>query len=65
MPIEGVHSEWLLNKIELKNKKLISKENVIKEIRKTPSKIVVMIGSGDIGVLINDVVKELKNKGIS
>ena len=65
MPIEGVHSEWLLNKIELKNKKLISKENVIKEIRKTPSKIVVMIGAGDIGVLINDVVKELKNKGIS
>ena len=60
LPIEGVNSDWLLNKIELENKKLISKKNVIKEIKKSTAKIIVMIGAGDIGVLINDVVSELK-----
>jgi UDP-N-acetylmuramate--alanine ligase len=60
LPIEGVNSDWLLNKIELENKKLISKKNVIIEIKKSTAKIIVMIGAGDIGVLINDVVSELK-----
>ena len=65
LPIEGVNSDWLLNKIELENKKLISKKNVIKEIKKSTAKIIVMIGAGDIGVLINDVVSELKQVEIS
>ena len=65
LPIEGVNSSWLLNKIDLENKKLISKENVVEEIKKSSAKIIVMLGAGDIGVLINDVVKELNNKVIS
>jgi UDP-N-acetylmuramate--alanine ligase len=65
LPIEGVNSDWLLNKIDLKNKKVISKKNVITEIKKSSAKIIVMIGAGDIGVLINDVVKELKIKELS
>ena len=60
LPIEGVNSAWLLNKIDLENKKLIAKENVINEIKKSSAKIIVMIGAGDIGVLINEVVSELK-----
>ena len=62
LPIEGVNSSWLLNKINSKNKKLITKENVINEVKKSSAKIIVMIGAGDIGALINDVVKELKHK---
>lgn len=65
LPIEGVNSEWLLSKINLKSKKVVEKNDVIKEIQKSPSKLIVMIGAGDIGVLINDVVKELNQKEIN
>ncbi|WKD85842.1 UDP-N-acetylmuramate--L-alanine ligase [Polaribacter huanghezhanensis] len=65
LPIEGVNSEWLLGKINSKNKKVITKNDVITEIQKSSAKIIVMIGAGDIGALINDVVKELKQKELS
>ncbi|MBL4643818.1 MAG: UDP-N-acetylmuramate--L-alanine ligase [Flavobacteriaceae bacterium] len=60
-PIEGVNSEWLLNKVDLEKKKIVSKENLIKDIKNSDAKIVVMLGAGDIGMLINEVVNELKN----
>jgi len=64
-PIKGVNSEWLLGKIELESKKLVSKEDLIKDIKKSDAKIVVMLGAGDVGVLVNDVVNELKNTNIN
>jgi UDP-N-acetylmuramate--alanine ligase len=60
LPIEGVNSTWLLNKIELENKKLVAKENLIKDIKNSEAKVIVMLGAGDIGVLIDDVVDKLK-----
>jgi UDP-N-acetylmuramate--alanine ligase len=60
LPIEGVNSEWLLNKIELEKKKLVSKENLIKDIKNSDAKVIVMLGAGDIGMMISDVVNELK-----
>jgi UDP-N-acetylmuramate--alanine ligase len=60
VPIEGVNSTWLLNKVELEKKKLVSKENLIKEIKNSEAKVIVMLGAGDIGILVNEVVKELK-----
>ena len=65
MPIEGVDSAWLLSKIDSKNKKLVTKNNITTEIKVSSAKIIVMIGAGDIGVLINDVVKELKQKQLN
>jgi UDP-N-acetylmuramate--alanine ligase len=34
LPMEGITSEWLLGKVDHKNKKLISKEDVISGLRK-------------------------------
>ena len=65
LPIEGVDSAWLLSKIDSKNKKLVTKNNITTEIKVSSAKIIVMIGAGDIGVLINDVVKELKQKQLN
>ena len=65
LPIEGVNSEWLLRKINSKSKKVVEKNNVITEIQKSSAKVIVMIGAGDIGVLINDVVKEINQKKIN
>ena len=59
LPIEGVDSNWLLNKIKLDKKQLIAKEDVLKAIRKSNATVVVMIGAGDIGVLIEKVKSTL------
>ena len=58
-PISGVTSEWLLGKINHQNKKLTQKNNLIKDIKKSNAKVVAMLGAGDIGVMINEVTKEL------
>ncbi len=62
LPIEGITSSWLLNKIKTKNKQLSSKKDAINKIKKSSVKIVAMLGAGDIGLLVNDVKEELINK---
>ena len=62
LPIEGVNSTWLLNKIELEKKELIKKEKVVEKIKNSKAKVVCMLGAGDIGVLINEVVEVLNVK---
>ncbi|QNM84387.1 UDP-N-acetylmuramate--L-alanine ligase [Polaribacter pectinis] len=58
-PIPGVNSEWLLNKINNSQKKLVQKNNLLKDIKNSSAKVVVMLGAGDIGVLINEVTNQL------
>lgn len=62
LPIEGITSGWLLSKMDLENKKLVSKEKLSNEVLKSESKIVVMIGAGDIGLLVEEVKDSLKEK---
>ena len=59
LPIEGVNSDWLLHKINNANKKLTYRENLVSEIKKSDAKIIVMLGAGDIGVMVEEVKKEL------
>ena len=59
VPITGVDASWLLNKIENRHKKLTQNKNLIKDIKNSSANVVVMLGAGDIGVLINEVTKEL------
>lgn len=59
LPIKGVSSSWLLDKIDLELKKIISKNEVLINIKKSSAKVIVMMGAGDIGILINDVVNEI------
>jgi UDP-N-acetylmuramate--alanine ligase len=55
LPIAGVSSEWLFHKIENKHKKLVQKNNLIKDIKNSTAKVVVMLGAGDIGEMANEV----------
>ena len=55
LPIEGVTSKWLLDKIENSNKKLIQKTEIINEIKKSEAQIVLTIGAGDIGVEVKHI----------
>ena len=58
-PIEGVSSLWLLEKILNKNKKITHKNNLVKDIKNSNASIVAMLGSGDIGKMVEDVKTEL------
>ncbi len=62
MPIEGVNSKWLLTKMTNINKQLVSKENLIEAIKNSDEKIIVTIGAGDIGELVNDIKTALLAK---
>ncbi|MBV1887801.1 MAG: UDP-N-acetylmuramate--L-alanine ligase [Urechidicola sp.] len=61
-PIEGITSKWLLDKINCANKKLSSKGDLVSSIKDSKSKVIIMIGAGDIGVLVETVKKELLNE---
>ncbi|WP_136480053.1 UDP-N-acetylmuramate--L-alanine ligase [Cognatitamlana onchidii] len=58
-PIEGVTSSWLLSKIKNSDKKLVSKSNLLNEIRKSDSNIILTIGAGDIGEEVEQIKKGL------
>ncbi|PKH66283.1 UDP-N-acetylmuramate--L-alanine ligase [Flavobacterium sp. ALD4] len=59
LPMEGITSEWLLGKVDNKNKKLVSKENVIGAVLESDAHIIVTIGAGDIGELVGSIKKAL------
>jgi UDP-N-acetylmuramate--alanine ligase len=58
-PIVGINSEWLLGKVVGKNKKMTKKNNLVKDIKKSSAKVVVMLGAGDIGIMVNYVTNQL------
>ena len=57
-PIEGVTSEWLLQKINNPKKKLIAKSGLIEEIKKQAPEVLVTMGAGDIGLEVVKIEKE-------
>jgi UDP-N-acetylmuramate--alanine ligase len=62
LPMEGITSSWLLNKIANSNKKLITKSELNLELKKTDAKIIVTIGAGDIGEMVLEIKNILNEK---
>ncbi|MFZ4105370.1 UDP-N-acetylmuramate--L-alanine ligase [Flavobacterium sp.] len=52
LPIEGITSSWLLEKMTNENKKLVSKVDLIPTILESDATVIVTIGAGDIGELV-------------
>lgn len=52
LPIEGVTSGWLLEKVKLENKRLVSPEDVLKIVESEKPELVVTVGAGDIDRLV-------------
>ena len=61
IPIEGINSQMLLNKISNKNKMLCSKEELIEVLLKKKTDIILTIGAGDIDALVEPIEKSFKN----
>jgi UDP-N-acetylmuramate--alanine ligase len=59
LPIEGITSEWLLAKVDNKNKKLVKQETLIGAILESDAQVIVTIGAGDIGELVGSIKKAL------
>jgi UDP-N-acetylmuramate--alanine ligase len=59
LPMEGITSAWLLDKIENKNKKLVQKQEIISLLKTSDAPVIVTIGAGDIGEMVPQIKKEL------
>ncbi|MEO2071483.1 MAG: UDP-N-acetylmuramate--L-alanine ligase [Zunongwangia sp.] len=61
-PIEGVDSQWLLEKINNPNKQLVKREELSAKIITSKAKIVLMLGAGDIGNEVETVKRALEDE---
>lgn len=61
-PIEGINSQMLLDKMKLKNKFLVKKEQVIDFLRTHPIEVLMTLGAGDIDGLIEPIEALLKER---
>jgi UDP-N-acetylmuramate--alanine ligase len=59
LPIEGVTSTMLLDKMELKNKRLISKSDVVALIAAEQPELLLTVGAGDIDTLVEPLKQVL------
>ena len=62
LPIEGITSKWLLEKIENPNKKLVSKHDLVPLLKMSDATVIVTIGAGDIGEMVPEIKKVLDEK---
>ncbi len=57
LPIPGVTAEMILKKMNLKNKRLTSKKEFLKTIEAKRPEVLLSLGAGDIGAMVNDIKK--------
>jgi UDP-N-acetylmuramate--alanine ligase len=55
LPMKGVSSEMILEKMSLQNRRVLSKEGVKNWVEESAPPLLVMAGAGDIDVLIQEV----------
>ena len=59
LPMEGVTSQWLMNKMTSENKILVTKEDLIPSILASDARIIVTIGAGDLGEMVPSIKNAL------
>ena len=59
LPMEGINSQWLMDKMINTNKKLVAKNDLIARILESDATIIVTIGAGDIGELVPSIKKAI------
>lgn len=61
-PIEGVTSKMLLEKVTIKNKELVSKEELINKLNIKNIDILLTLGAGDIDKMVKPIKELIKSK---
>jgi UDP-N-acetylmuramate--alanine ligase len=59
LPMEGITSQWLMDKMTNKHKKLVQKQELITSILDSDATVIVTIGAGDIGEMVPSIKKAL------
>ena len=59
LPIDGVSSAWLLDKIKNENKVLVGKHDLVNQIKASNASVLLTIGAGDIGEEVKHIKKAL------
>ncbi len=62
LPIEGVSSAMLLERITVGNKSLISKKEVVADLKDRELEVLLTLGAGDIDQLVDPIKKELEGQ---
>lgn len=62
LPIEGITSQIILDKMSIPNKHILSKEGVLKWIELSPLEVLITAGAGDIDKLVNPIKQKLEIK---
>lgn len=62
LPIEGVTSQVLLDQIENPNKILVNQKDLLHFIKEKDFDVLITIGAGDIGEMVDDIKKIVENK---
>ena len=55
LSLEGVTSEWLLNKIKSSSKKVVSKSEAIRKATTDSNEIILTMGAGDIDQIVEPI----------
>ncbi|MES2805762.1 MAG: UDP-N-acetylmuramate--L-alanine ligase [Bacteroidota bacterium] len=59
LPMEGINSQWLMDKMTNSHKKIVVKDDLITTILASDAAIIVTIGAGDIGELVPSIKKAI------
>ena len=62
LPIEGVTSEVLADKVMVNKKTVVTKQDLLEEIKKGDFEVIMTIGAGDISQLLEPIRLELEYK---
>lgn len=59
LPMPGITSQWLLDKMDNSNKKIVQKEELIALLKSSDAPVIVTIGAGDVGEMVPEIKKAL------
>lgn len=59
LPIDGVTSQMLLNKVTISEKSIVTKENLLSVISENQTEVLLTLGAGDIDVFVKPIAKIL------
>jgi len=62
LPMAGVSSEMILNKMKNTNKQVLEKNELLEWVKKNRTELLITAGAGDIDTLVEPIKKELTNR---
>ena len=61
LPIEGVDSAMILNRVQIEDKKVLSKEETLNHIKLTMPELLLTVGAGDVDTLVKPLKEIIEN----